>query len=108
MVFGFVNEGEFYEILVNINPITFKENLKPQIARLPLPLQFGNDDEQNFVLISYEKTGSGEAPEILERSGKIPEHAIAMLLKGREGATSFSSSVGGSVNYHDLEPSPPI
>ncbi|MEK3823868.1 MULTISPECIES: hypothetical protein [Paenibacillus] len=68
MVFGFVNEGKFYEILVSSDPLTFKENIRQQIARLPLQLQFGNDDEQNFVLISYKKTETGESPEIVERS----------------------------------------
>jgi len=97
---GIIREGHFYEILINKEPITFKENIYPQVARSPIALTFSNEDEKKLVVVSYNATGEGEEPSISENSNQLPENAIELLIKHsvKHDTTFLPSTVGGSVN----------
>ncbi|MEH7284887.1 hypothetical protein [Priestia megaterium] len=101
---GIIHEGHFYEILINKEPITFKEDIYPQVARDPMSLTFSDEDEKKLIMVSYKATGEGHEPSISEKSNQLPENAIELLLKySVNNNGSFSPSiVGGSVNLqHD-------
>ncbi|PFJ40216.1 hypothetical protein COJ00_27185 [Priestia megaterium] len=103
---GIIHEGHFYEILINKEPITFKEDIYPQVARDPMPLTFSDEDEKKLILVSYKATGEGHEPSIRDKSNQLPENSIEMLLKNSvDSSSSFSPSiVGGSVNLpHDTK-----
>jgi len=97
---GIIHEGHFYEILINKEPITFKEDIYLNVARSPLPLTFSNEDEKKLVVVSYNVTGNGHEPSISEKSNQVPENAIELLIKHSvNNETPFSpSTIGGSVN----------
>ncbi|MGA6840636.1 hypothetical protein [Priestia megaterium] len=97
---GIIHEGQFYEILINKEPITFKEDIYPQVARDPMALTFSNEDEKKLVMVSYKATGNGHEPLISEKSNQLPDNAIELLFEHTvNNNSSFSSSpVGGSVN----------
>ncbi len=78
---GFVYNGVFYEILINQKSTTFKENISPQESRLPMKLNFPGEDEKKLVFVSYNSTGNGQTPIILEKSNQLPENAIKMILE---------------------------
>ncbi|MFH0347130.1 hypothetical protein ACHADS_11345 [Bacillus vallismortis] len=102
--FGFIHNNEFYEILINKNPTKFLENLYARVPRLPLTLNYSENEDQNIVLISYEKTSDGNEPVIKNTSGKLPKEAIELFLehsKDKLPGSFLSSSIGGSVNYRD-------
>ena len=97
---GIIHDGNFYEILINKEPITFKEDIYPYVAREPLPLTFSDEDEKKLVVVSYKAQGDGHEPLIIEKSNQLPENAIELLLKHNvNNNTPFLPSiVGGSVN----------
>lgn len=97
---GIVHEGHFYEILINKEPITFKEDIYPWVARDPMPLTFSNEDEKKLILVSYKATGEGHEPSISEKSNQLPENAIELLLKHsvNNNSSFLPVIVGGSVN----------
>ena len=97
---GMIHEGEFYEILINKEPITFKEDIYPMVSRTPSTLSFSNEDEKKLVVVSYKATGNGHEPLISEKSNQLPDNAIELLFKHTvKNNSSFSTSpVGGSVN----------
>jgi hypothetical protein len=97
---GIIHEGQFYEILINKEPITFKEDIYPEVAREPMTLSYSNEDEKKLVVVSYNVAGNGHEPSIIEKSNQLPDNAIELLLKHRVNNNSpFSPSiVGGSVN----------
>ncbi|PFO12709.1 hypothetical protein COJ70_24380 [Priestia megaterium] len=101
---GIIHDGQFYEILINKEPITFKDDIYPEVDRVPIDLTFSNEDEKKLVVVSYNVTGNGDEPSISEKSNQLPENAIELLLKySVNNNDSFSPSiVGGSVNLqHD-------
>ncbi|MCY8103432.1 hypothetical protein [Bacillus mojavensis] len=100
---GFIHNNEFYEIVVNKNPSKFLENLYAKVARLPLALDYSENEDQNIVIISYEKNSNGVKPVIKNKSGTLPKETIEILLEhSKENPGSFlPSSIGGSVNYRD-------
>ncbi|WP_061859947.1 hypothetical protein [Priestia megaterium] len=101
---GIIHKGNFYEILINKEPITFKEDIYPQVARDPMSLTFSDEDEKKLIVVSYNATGEGHKPSISEKSNQLPENAIESLFKHSvNNNSSFSpSTVGGSVNLpHD-------
>jgi hypothetical protein len=97
---GLIHEGHFYEVLINKEPTIFKEDLYPQVARLPMELNWPKEDEKKLVVVSYNSTGEGHQPFISKRSNQLPEDGVKMLLEQRiESSNCFSPSpVGGSVN----------
>ncbi|MFD6440906.1 hypothetical protein ACFWDG_14050 [Peribacillus sp. NPDC060186] len=97
---GIILDGNFHEILINKEPITFKEDIYLNIAREPLLLTFSNENEKKLVVVSYKDQGDGHEPLISEKSNQLPENAIELLLKHSvNNKTPFSpSTVGGSVN----------
>lgn len=97
---GIIHEGHFYEILINKEPVIFKEDISPKVAREPMSLTFSNEDEKKLVVVSYNATGNGHEPSISEKSNQFPDNAIELLLKhSTNNKTPFSPSpVGGSVN----------
>lgn len=97
---GIVHEGHFYEILINKEPITFKEDIYPQVPRKPMSLTLSDEDEKKLTVVSYNATGEGHKPSISEKSNQLPENALELLLKHSvNNNSSFSpSTVGGSVN----------
>ncbi|MDF2014665.1 hypothetical protein [Priestia megaterium] len=97
---GIIYNGEFYEILINKKSTKFKENIRPQEARLPKELKFPAEDEKKLVFVSYNSNGNGQTPIILEKSNQLPENAIKMLVEySIDSSRPFlPSTVGGSVN----------
>ncbi|MBR8645860.1 hypothetical protein KEH51_23405 [[Brevibacterium] frigoritolerans] len=97
---GIIHEGNFYEILINKEPTTFKDDIYRKVARNPLDLTFPHEDEKKLVVVSYKATAEGHIPFTSEKSNQLPENAIELLLKHNiDNDSSFSpSTVGGSVN----------
>ncbi|MGW8444253.1 hypothetical protein ACWGXJ_25410 [Paenibacillus sp. S33] len=105
MYFGLVFKGEFHQIIINEKFIEFYENLRPQVARLPLKLNFTDDDEGKLVIVSVDVDGGGTKPSIKERSAKLSEPLIEQLIKHGSYPASMpfiEGKVGGSVNYRDV------
>lgn len=99
---GLIYKNEFYEILVNHNPTKFFESIKPMVSRSPLELKFSDENEQNVVLVSWEETGQGIEPKLVEKSGPLSEIFTEMLLKHSQNEVpdSFLPSIAGrSVNF---------
>lgn len=110
MYFGLVFKGEFHQFIINEKFIEFYENLRPQVARLPLKLNFTDDDEGKLVIVSVDVDGGGTKPSIKERSAKLSEPLIEKLIKYGSYPASMpfiEGKVGGSVNYRDV-PGPVI
>ncbi len=112
---GLIYQNQFYEILINKNPTTFMESIRPMDARLPKELTFSNEDEKKLVIVTLENTALGIQPLIKEKSNQLPDTAMELLLKHMEQFSSsfLPSIVGGSVNLGNTENSgietqPPI
>lgn len=93
---GFIHNNQFYQLILHKNPTTFKENIRPMEPRLPLPLNFTENEEGRIVLISWDKN----EPRVGKASEVLPNEVIELLLKNSmEQSCSFLPSiVGGSVN----------
>jgi hypothetical protein len=112
---GLIYQNQFYEILINKNPTTFMESIKPMDARLPKELTFSNEDEKKLVIVTLENAALGIQPLVKEKSNQLPDTAMELLLKHMEQFSSsfLPSIVGGSVNLgntenSEIETQPPI
>ncbi|MFE0301198.1 hypothetical protein [Priestia megaterium] len=99
-IIGIIHKGQFYEILINKEPLTFKEDIYPQVAHDPMALTFSNEEEKKLVVVSYKSTGNGHEPFVSEKANQLPDNAIELLFKHTvNNNVSFAPSpMGGSVN----------
>ncbi|MEH7754766.1 hypothetical protein V7457_27255 [Bacillus toyonensis] len=93
---GFIHKNQFYQLILHKNPTTFKENIRPMEGRLPLPLNFTENEEGRIILISWDEN----KPRVGKESEVLPKEVVELLLKNSmEQSCSFLPSiVGGSVN----------
>lgn len=106
MLIGLVLNNEFHQIMINEKPIEFFENLRPQVARLPMKLNFSDEDNGTIVIVHDNINGEGTEPNIKERSEKLSQSLINQLVdhSSYPAAMPFiDGKLGGSVNYRGNE-----
>lgn len=93
---GIIHKNQFYQLILNKTPTSFKENIRKMEARLPRSLNFTEDEEGRVILISWDEN----SPAVGKTSEVLPTEIIDQLLqKSMEQPCSFlPSTVGGSVN----------
>ncbi|MED0963289.1 hypothetical protein [Bacillus paramycoides] len=52
---GIIHKNQFYQLILHKKPTSFKENIRQMEARLPLSLNFTEDEEGRVILISWDE-----------------------------------------------------